>query len=318
MKTVSLLFLSSLLSSTLAAPAIVWKNDADSSTATSPQRTSRQLHAKDLFSTMMVVDDDDNSSSVVFVLARGADGSESLSTLAAAGALPQVETKYQMAHSIHHHVAGLESRDSMVRDCGKDNAMVVTLGELSSKLSGSVPDASTITAEEGTMMSKQDKYAVKRARDISSAKVWIVEVDPRVDSVALDNAIVSAIDNDSISNVILTAVRSHDEVKHERTMIKHRRMTEMPTATSTKGSGRRRLEEQDNNNNNGENQQDNNNNQDNDMTGVYYVSMTPNILAGILFTLFFATIAYTGITCMSMIAGQDVYVKKMPSVGREA
>jgi hypothetical protein len=55
-----------------------------------------------------------------------------------------------------------------------------------------------------------------------------------------------------------------------------------------------------------------------DMTGVYYVQMTPNILAGILFGLLFAFIAYTGISCMGMITGQDVFVTKMPTVGREA
>jgi hypothetical protein len=85
-------------------------------------------------------------------------------------------------------------------------------------------------------------------------------------------------------------------------------------------NNRRRLEDQDgdgdNQNNNGQNNQ--NNNGGDDMTGVYYVSMTPNILAGILFTLLFTVTTYIGVTCMGMIAGQDVYVKKMPAVGREA
>ena len=54
------------------------------------------------------------------------------------------------------------------------------------------------------------------------------------------------------------------------------------------------------------------------MTGVYYVAMTPNILAGLLFGLLFVVITYIGVTCMGAIQGQDVFVSKMPSVGREA
>ena len=54
------------------------------------------------------------------------------------------------------------------------------------------------------------------------------------------------------------------------------------------------------------------------MSGVYYVLMTPNILAGILFLLLFTLIAMIGLNCMGAIAGQDVFVSKMPTVGREA
>jgi hypothetical protein len=32
----------------------------------------------------------------------------------------------------------------------------------------------------------------------------------------------------------------------------------------------------------------------------------------------FAFITYTGFSCMGMITGQDVFVAKMPTVGREA
>mmetsp|Transcript_44672 Transcript_44672/g.88707 ORF Transcript_44672/g.88707 Transcript_44672/m.88707 type:complete len:83 (+) Transcript_44672:1-249(+) len=69
---------------------------------------------------------------------------------------------------------------------------------------------------------------------------------------------------------------------------------------------RRRLEDQANGQENG------------DMSGVYYVAMTPNILAALLFMGLFTTIAWIGISCMGAISGQDVFVSKMPSVGREA
>jgi len=55
-----------------------------------------------------------------------------------------------------------------------------------------------------------------------------------------------------------------------------------------------------------------------DNSGVYYVNMTPNIFAGLLFMFLFTFVAYLGIACMSMIQGQDVYVNKLPSIGREA
>jgi hypothetical protein len=55
-----------------------------------------------------------------------------------------------------------------------------------------------------------------------------------------------------------------------------------------------------------------------DLSGVYYVAMTPNILAGILFMGLFTMITWIGISCMGAISGQEVFVSKMPSVGREA
>ena len=59
-------------------------------------------------------------------------------------------------------------------------------------------------------------------------------------------------------------------------------------------------------------------NDNSDMTGVYYVSMTPNILAGLMFGLMFVVITWIGVTCMGAIVGQDLYVSKMPTIGREA
>ena len=93
-----------------------------------------------------------------------------------------------------------------------------------------------------------------------------------------------------------------------------KRYPTMMTHTKAKVSHGRRLEDMQQE----EGQNQNNKQADDDMAGVYYVSMTPNILAGILFTLLFAVTTWIGVTCMGMIAGQDVYVKKMPPVGREA
>jgi len=314
MKTVSLVLLS-ILGSALAAPAVVWKNGQTEATV----RTSTELKASDLLSEVLTVEPEvDSLSSVIFVIGRSEDGTESLSALASSGALPNVQKEYDNADCIHHHVSGIESPDAMVRSATQVGAghkvVPVSLGELNSKLE-SIGDSSKIEVDvaEGGVMSKAQKYAYKRSKDMAGATVLIVKVDPRADSSVLDRAVVSAIQHKSVSSVVLTAVRSHDEVKHERFQENRRRLSKMKT---TGRQGRRRLEDQQQEEDNGDQQQNNNNNDD--MTGVYYVSMTPNILAGILFTLLFATVTWIGISCMGMIQGQDVYVKKMPMVGREA
>jgi hypothetical protein len=162
------------------------------------------------------------------------------------------------------------------------------------------------------IMSKSQAKKTKRAKQLEEANVLIVNVDANVDPQILDRAVMEAVQHDSIDSVMLTSVRSVDEVKHERIMMEHRRLQAMEKAgRKLQQSQRRRLEDAN---------QEENANADNDssLEGVYYVSLTPNILAGILFFLLFSTVAFIGISCMGMIAGQDVYVKKMPSVGREA
>ncbi|GMH67705.1 hypothetical protein TrRE_jg10537 [Triparma retinervis] len=49
----------------------------------------------------------------------------------------------------------------------------------------------------------------------------------------------------------------------------------------------------------------------------YYVAMTPNILAGILFGFLFVFVTIIGMTCMNDIEGQTVFVERMPHVGKE-
>ncbi|GMH79252.1 hypothetical protein TrST_g11562 [Triparma strigata] len=50
----------------------------------------------------------------------------------------------------------------------------------------------------------------------------------------------------------------------------------------------------------------------------YYVYMTPNIMAGILFGILFTFCSILGFSCMNELEGQTVFVSKMPTVGREA
>jgi hypothetical protein len=101
-----------------------------------------------------------------------------------------------------------------------------------------------------------------------------------------------------------------DEVKEERKQLYQRKLQLMDTVGRTLlGSPSRRLEQDGENANNNGNQ---------DLSGVYYVSMTPNIFAGLLFAFLFTFITLIAVSCMGMISGQDTYVSKYPSIGREA
>lgn len=225
--------------------------------------------------------DDSASLQIVFLLGRGSDGGESLTHKA-----PFLSGISQKAASfVHNDVSGIESVHSVVRTASEPTTAVVSLDDLGMKFNSS---------ESNT----------KKSREIQNAKVLVVNVDSETSPGVLDAAVTQAIP--LADRVVLTAIRSIGEVKAERAKINRRRL-EMQQATY------RRLEDQQED---GEDNNNDNNNQDN--AGIYFVQMTPNILAGLLFFFLFATIAYIGISCMGMIAAQDTYVKKMPPVGREA
>jgi hypothetical protein len=277
-------------SSTNAAPAVVWNS-------IETVHSSDDLPASELFGNI-------KESAVVFLLARSADGSETLSKLASQGSLPKVAAKYDTA-TTYHHVSGVLSAESIVRDIGGEDALEVTLEEFAAKLEGNEED----------IISGSSKKA-KRARALKSANMLVVNVDAETDPAVIDQAVVTAVEHSSFNHVILTAARSVDEVKYERQMSNRRRLEAMKKAgqrflSSIASSPRRRLEE------NAQQQNGQQNNND-DSEYVYYVSMTPNILAGILFTFMFAFVTSLAVTCMGMIKGQDVYVSKMPTIGRES
>lgn len=266
------LLICALLSNVVsAAPALIWSGGDKESIY-----TSHEVPASELL-------DDSANLQIVFLLGRGSDGSESLTQKA-----PFLSGISQnAANFVHNDVSGIESVHSVVRMAGKQQTAVVSLTELGLKFN---------TSEINT----------KKARDVKNANVLVVNVDAETSPGALDEAVSQVIPK--ADRVVLTAIRSIDEVKAERAKITRRRL-EMQQA-----SYHRRLEDQQDNGD-GDNNNDNN---DEDNAGVYFVQMTPNILAGLLFFFLFATIAYIGISCMGMIAAQDVYVKKMPAVGREA
>ena len=322
MKTIGLIF-STFVVSALAAPAVVWKNVKRESKRA--LHSSDELKASDLLGDVLSMQPTDSSlAAVVFLVGRGEDGSEYFTELASSGKLPGIASKYDQAEGVYHQVSGIESTQAMVREASRANpglrVLQVSLSEFISKLTSLNQPKGQIEIEipgDG-MISKAVKQAHKRARDISLADVLIVKVDPMEQSASeIDVAVVKAIDDKNVENVIVAGIRSLSEVKRERYLLSKRRMEIMEQeGERIMEEKRRRLEQGNNANQNGNNANQNGNNAD--MSGVYYVAMTPNILAGLLFGLLFTVVTWIGVTCMGAIAGQDVFVSKMPSIGREA
>jgi hypothetical protein len=310
--------LSLVLAVATAAPAIVWKSD-DAALENGAVYTSHEIKATDLLSELN--GSSSGKLSVVFLLARGDSGSESLTVTAPL--LEKVSEKHQSASFVHHHVSGIQSGARLVNDAVQrfpNNApLLLNLQELGLKLNEtSEMEASLeIDGSSGGMLSKREFKQSKRARALAAASLLVVDVAADTSPDVLDAAVAHAIEHESVGTVVLSAVRSIDEVKQERTMEAKRRWLAQnkntgATAATKQTAGHRRLEEDANA------AAENNAANNKDMTGVYYVAMTPNILAGLLFFGMFVTVTWIGISCMGMIAGQDVYVKKMPSIGREA
>lgn len=255
------------------------------------------------------------SFSVVFLVGKDESGRESLSELASSGKLPATAEKYGSANGIYHHVSGIESSGAIVREAAvhtNENVLSISMSELHRKLESLSSKAEmevTVDGSEPHKITSSSKAANKRARQLQSANVLIVNIDPKDDAAEIDRTIASTIENGKVQSVVLAGVRSLQEVKRERMLASHRRQAIMQQAGERvlEARRRRRLEDQ-----------ANGDNANGDMSGVYYVAMTPNILAALLFMGLFTTIAWIGISCMGAISGQDVFVSKMPSVGREA
>eukprot|EP00978_Attheya_sp_CCMP212_P000610 scaffold1181_cov57-Attheya_sp.AAC.2 len=258
---------------------------------------------------------------VVFLVGRDADGTEAFTRLASSGSLPGVSEKYNSATAVHHHISGIESSRAITEEAkavldgeaAESRVVEISLNEFNRKLTSlseeKKPASPSVEDAEG--MSKKQHVAQKRSNALAAADIFVVSISSSTDPSLIDSSIVSAIDNAAVKSVVVAGIRSSDEVQHERKLAVRQKNAEWKESKVSRGrptphTGRRRLED---------NGDDNN---DDSSEGVYYVNATPNMLAGILFMLMFAFIAIIGFQCMGMIQGQDVYVKKMPLVGREA
>lgn len=284
MKFVSTL-LAALISSAAAAPAIVW-----SGAEGSVKHSSDVIDAKTVISSV-APEANTSASSVVFVVGRDEHGSDGLTGLTSSGALPNVATKYADATSVHHYVRGIESVQILAKDA-KASTANANVNVIETSLKEFQAGKNSDTAE-GSVSGATAASA--------AAELYVVHVPANSAPAEIDAAITSAIDDSKVGSVVLTAVRGISEVKLERDVNSRKRYREMQQQTS-----RRRLED------GGDNGDDNSND------GIYFVNFTPNIFSGLLFFLFFTVTTYVGIGCMGSIAGQEVYVTKYPTIGREA
>lgn len=292
-----------------AAPAIVWKSGGSSS---GPSHSSEAIDTLSLLSSSIGSSERESSAlaAVVFLVGRDADGAEGLASLASSGKLPRVQEKYGRADEVHHHVRGVESARTVARDArdsGVGGAVAeVSLEEFQRKLS-SIAQTEAEGASEGGKLSKSEQ---RRRRAISEADVLIVDARASGGAAEIDAAVATAIESSAVRNVVLSSIRSVQEVKHARKLATEAKFTKSRRSARSAASTGRRLEDEANN------EEDNN---DEDQEGRYYVNMTPNIFAGLLFFLLFTLTAHVGLTCMNKIEGQDVFlVKKYPHNGREA
>lgn len=316
MKNCAFIF-AALVSSVLAAPAIVWhKSEIDNANGR-VLHSSEDLSASDLMKNVLSEAPEAPLSAVVFLVAKGEDGSEQLSELASSGKLPETFSKYNDASGVYHSVSGLESPGAMVRETGrytgdKNRVLEVSLSEFNSKVESLGATVEVEIDSNGTPKASTNKSINKRARALAHADVYVVNVSAKADASEIDTSINSAIENKNVGSVVLAGVRSIEEVKHERFLLSKRRMLKMEEDGNKymEARGRRRLEQ--------EADGDANEDGGDDLSGVYYVHMTPNIFSGLLFTLMFIVVTFTGISCMGDIQGGDVFVDKYHSIGREA
>jgi len=270
-----------------ATPVIVWKKPTlDSSSIYSSKSVDVLTLISSVISSSSLKNIDDwKFSAVIFIIDRKADGTEGLNRLLYQGPekIPNIAEKYDQAHSIHTHVSGVKGHIYVTKKVKQiygspERVKVISLHEFKRKLTELKQNTAT------------DILIVKIPNNISNEKI--------------DVNVNAAIENSNVKNVLLMGVSSMDELHYEKTIWKNinSRLT-FP--------GGRHLEDQGNNNNE--------NNEDYyTPSAIYYVKMTPNIMAGILFMIFFTFATYIGIMKLSMINATDVYVKKYYSIGKEA
>lgn len=205
-------------------------------------------------------------------------GSEGLTKLTSSGSLPKVGARYAEASAIHHAVEGMETIEKVAKELG----------------------ATTTTLDKFGKTAGANKATVNNDGSVSG-EITVVKVSNDANPADVDSIVASAIKNANIENVVLTSVRGLSEVKFQRDLLAKQKFYGAKDKSS-----RRKLEDA----------AQGNNYYDQDV--IAFVNFTPNIFSGLMFFFFFATVTYIGIGCMGAIAGQEVYVTKYPTIGREA
>ena len=242
-------------------------------------KADNQIHNSEVTGLRSLVESE--SASVVFVVERDENGSEGLTKLTSSGSLPKVASKYAEASSINHYVAGIENVEKAIKELGSATATTLE----------------NYKTEAAAMKATVNTEGVNKMSDI-----FVVSISKESTPSDIDSIVAEAIEDKNIGSVVLTSVRGLSEVKFERNLMAKQEYFEAMEKTS-----RRRLEDAGDDGDDG-----------NYSNTIYFVNYTPNIFSGVLFFFFFSAITYTGIGCMGSIAGQDLYVTKYPTIGREA
>lgn len=327
--TVSLLL---CIDTAIAVPAIVWNKSQqpprglqdDASYYISNEISVDQMLMSESSSSM-----NSNDITVMFLLERDSKTGQELLT----SMTPMLQQTLQQAHTTpkqYSHVSGVESGAHVLKKCkaaatatSTMHPVLVNLNELGYKLNHTLSLSSSDTemimdvlgdATLSLPPAKNNKATVKvtkRNRMIEASNFVIVTVPHNIPVDVLDATLVQTIQQEHVQTIVLSSVRSVQEVKYERQLSMKRQLLDKAiivdstaNTQTTTDPYHRRLDQQDNNENN--------------LSGVYYVQMTPNIFSGLLFFGMFTVITMIGVSCMNMITGQDVYVSTMPSIGREA
>jgi hypothetical protein len=332
--TISLLY----CETTSAVPAIVWNKNSQQlniDDAVSTSYFSNEIPVTKLMESFGLNNQNANVNndglSIMFLMGRDVNsGEESLTSITPL--LQQISQLDQQPQQ-YLHVSGMESASHVLNAVKISSStssvpMIINLNELSYKLNNTHLNAKVdtllvemdVSGDSVKIPNKATVKVSKRNRSIEQSKFVIVTVPSNIQSELLDTTLVQTMNHPSVSTIVLSAIRSVDEVKYDRELKMRRQLLGkaiiLDSSTSSKKSGtndakyHRRLDQNGN--------ADNGGGGNSDLSGVYYVQMTPNIFSGILFFGLFAVVAMIGFSCMNMIAGQDVYVKTMPSIGREA
>ena len=281
--TAAALAVASLFYTASATPALVY-NQSNENKIQEPIYYSEEIPSSSFFAdfTANLAPTEDDLA-LIFVLQRASNGADNLSNLAKEGLLPSMPQQ-----QIYNHVSGVEGPRSVMRELKAANPILLDFDDLEIKLSGNIPEVSG------------KKQKAKR-RKLMDANMVVVDVKNSVPAKELDEGVRKAMQQKNVKSIVVTAARSARETKMEKEMKRN-------DVKSERQAPRRRLEGQ------GDDGADNGG----DDEVVYYVYMTPNILAGLMFAGLFTSVVFLGISCMGMIQGQDVFVSKMPSVGRES
>jgi hypothetical protein len=308
--TLLLQFLSSEIAAT---PAVVWTQQSRSSL---PSHTSDEVGIGNVLSDVFT---DSSNVGVIFLLTRPEDKSNTDGFTYLAPSLSGVAARLDTASVVHHHVTGIDNMAVMERQTIQATSQIVmpvSLDEFVSRVESLEAQEMDVSASGSVTSSKSQFVAQKRAREIAKAQILIVKVETSEKvSERLDSAIVQAIEHPLIGSVLVTAIRSPEEVKLAYEMEHRMRIQKMVTIPNPVEQRRhRRLEDEAAGEGN-----DNQQYSAEDFQGVVYVSMTPNMLAGLLYFFMFIVVINIAMGCMLNIQGaQDVFVSKLPPIGREA